>query len=233
MPARQERSETEPRHPFDRAACVRHTARTYVVYPPILDDLAQRYLPEDAYASPADQLTHFHTQDQAVANLLRQLEDPGVALTDALLKDYQIQATQARRSLGPNIAARAQELELAPTLTPSQTQQLLDISPHIDLAESVTEGYHTFGYTGWGVFPAKPDHAPVCLVPHAEGDNITFSVIHIDALHSADPEFVRSQMTHYLEAQALGSMANSVAYDLDLHRVPEAQLLPSFADDIA
>lgn len=222
--------EAGSKEPFNRADCVRNTAQSFSPYPFLLiQRLELRYLPDnDVYVKPGERLERLHSFDLAAAQRMGQFSDPGVELTDERLQEFCKQGIQARRDLGSTIVTRARQFGLVETLTSEQAKARLALAPHVNLAEEVDQQYGIFSFSGWDVFPDAQDiDKPVLIMPNrSEEGQITFEVVNLDNLNALDPEFLPLQIRGYEEKNAMHSLASSVTYNLNLHEIPESELLP-------
>lgn len=227
--------EFEPKE-FNRADCVRHTARTYAPSPfPLGQRIETRYfVADDVYIGPDKQFERLHSLDAAVAQRMNQLGDPGVKLTNKRLQELDEQEEQARRAWGPTVVSHARKFGLVETLTPEQAKARLALAPYVNLEESVDQEHGDFSFKRWEVFPTKGDNKPMLLVPtKSEEGQVSFETVNLDDLHSRSPEFLPRLIRGCEEKYAMHDLANSVTYNLKLHEVSESELLPEFMREVA
>ncbi len=218
--------EIEPKEPFNRADCVRHTARTFSPYPSLLwQEIGTRYLTDRTSG------WRFEDLDAAVAQRISSYSDPGVDLTNER-REFDEQEKQARRNFGPIVVTHARQLGLVETITPEQAKTYLAVAPDVDLVERVDSSV----FDGWDVLSSKEDNKPMLLVPtKSEDGKLSFETVSLDDLYNRDPDFLPQKIRDYEKKYAMRALANSsaVTYNLNLYQVPEAELLPEFMRELA
>jgi len=220
-----ERIGFEPEEPFNRADCVRYTARAFILSP---SPLVGQEIGTKLFVERSGSL------DLDVAQRVTQFRDPGVELTDEKLREFGEQEKLARRAFGPTIVEHAGRFGLVETLTPEQAKACLALAPHVNLVGLIDQQYSGFSPSGWDVFPSKDDNKPVLLVPTKfEEGQASFDIVRLDDLYGRDPEFLRQQIIEYEEKYAMYALANSVIYNLKLHQVSKEELIPEYMREVA
>lgn len=223
---------TELPSSFKREVCAEHSIRDFKPSDfPIGCGVEDRYLPGETYTEINTSFKRHYYLDAAFIEYIS-FADPKKDLNDQVFKEAHEIFDTTRRAWGPKVLVRAKELELTQTLTPDQAKEILSVRSSYNLEESVEYEYGGFKYKGWEVFPGKNEE-PILLVPNNEQNRLRFDVVNLDELYKLEPEYLKGLIKEYEIAWMKESLSNRIDYNINLHALDEAELIPDFIREIA
>jgi hypothetical protein len=236
------RPDGDPRIPSEvdsknfRTACIEYVLDKFTpyIYPILGGDIELRYLPpDDLYTDPhAALVRRSHEVDKFCADYLLTYKKTPSLLTDEVLDHFSDMYEDAKSRFGPQLIAHAQSLGLVRTLSGAQAKSLTNLHEFVYLSGPHKNTYMDLFRVGWEIFrSADEQKGPILLVAppaDSEDDEAPFQVLYLDELYNRDSKFLKEKILDFHKRKALAHLASSIRYDIELHLVPEDQILPKY-----
>jgi hypothetical protein len=123
----------------------------------------------------------------------------------------------------------------------SLDEELLEISMleiHVDAfsVQQITTGVKSnlgpLVHQGWRIYPNSYDEAILVIYEPGKPYRPDFKVVNLTALHKENPDFVENKVRELYKAGLEDKLETSITYNLGVHNVDEAQIIPSYVSEL-